>query len=563
MPDHTQNSTQENLRLQAALAHHQAGRLQAAQDIYETLLRHNPEHAEALHHLGLVALQRGRLQDAVTLISRASSLRPDEPTVWGNLGVALNSAGKPQQATACLRKAVSLKPDYAQAYSSLALALRALDRLEEAEACARQAVRLTPEEPDALNNLGLILRELGHQQEAESTLRKATELAPEHASAFNNLGLILQDAGRLEDAERVMRLSISLQPDTADFHNNLALLLQDMGRWKESADSARRAIGLAVQHAGAKTNLALALLSSGDYETGLPLYEQRFGVRENRLTLPPAIAAAVRERPAWQGEDVAGKTLLILCDQGHGDNLMMMRYLPLLAKQGAVRIKVVCNPALARIFAALRAPCEAIPWHKTATPGQFDLHCPMMSLPQRFGTRIGSIPNAVPYVHPNDADILAWRARTDSLQGLKVGIAWAGNPTLRTDARRSVPPEALQPLLQVEGVCFISLQKNALHRGMPGSGMHNWMDECRDFYDTACLVSSLDLVISADTAVAHLAGALGRPVWMLNRYESEWRWMLEREDSPWYPTMRVLRQPDSGNWAGLCKRATEELMALI
>jgi glycosyl transferase family 9 (putative heptosyltransferase) len=300
-------------------------------------------------------------------------------------------------------------------------------------------------------------------------------------------------------------------------------------------------------------------------ETGLGLLESRLepGALDDPAYEGMQAAVGRMETPRWQGEPLPGKTLLLWADQGMGDCIMMMRYLPEVKARAAGRIVVQCPLALERMFRAMPEVHDVI--GPVGVPGVLDRQCPIMSLPFVFGTRLGTIPHKVPYISiPGDLDE-QWRARLASVAAPRVGLAWAGRKGLPRDELRSVPLRRFAALFDIPGVRFVSLQKGEEARQIRDTGckIHDLMDQANDLLDTAALLRQLDLVISVDTSVAHLAGALGKPVWLLNRLESEWRWMLEREDSPWYPTMRIFRQDALGDWDAVIARVATALRALL
>jgi hypothetical protein len=308
-------------------------------------------------------------------------------------------------------------------------------------------------------------------------------------------------------------------------------------------------------------------LLHGDYETGLQLLESR--LEPDALDDPAydGMRAATRgmmETPRWRGEPLPGQTLLLWADQGMGDSIMMMRYLPEVRRRTGGRVIVECQPPLERIFRAMPEVNEVV-LTGTAASRDFHLQCPMMSLPFVLGTRLATIPDRVPYIPVPDDLVDRWRGKLGRIGAPRVGLAWAGRPALPKDALRSVPLRRFAPLFDTPGVNFFSLQKGDEARQVRETAwkIHDFMDEAGDLLDTAALVGHLDLVISVDTSVAHLAGALGKPVWLLNRLESEWRWMLEREDSPWYPTMRIFRQHSLGDWEPVILRVASALRAFV
>jgi len=473
----------------------------------------------------------------------------------------LQRLGDLDQAVSCYRKAVALTPDYAEAHNNLGSALRELGKPAESEACVRRALQLKPDYAEAHNNLGCALRDLNRPEEALTCYAKALQLNPAYAEALTNQGNTLRGLGRLEEAQACHHQALALEPDNAVAHTNLGVTLQDQGKYDEALACFRKALELEPDIAATHWNLALVLLLRGELSEGLARYEKRFSGGDNsEFVTAHETLSKLSVKPRWQEENLQGKTLLLWTEQGLGDNLMMLRYLPLLKEKGAGKILMSCQPALTRIMQNIPAVDRVIGNGTPLPLDDFDCHCPMMSLPYVFGTRLETIPNTVPYLHVPPAMAAKWSQRLATIKDMKVGLVWAGSKTQKKDFLRSIPFKDLASVLAVPGVQFISLQKGETENH---GALLDWMAECEDFLDTAALVQQLDLVISVDTAVAHLAGALGRPVWLLNRFESEWRWMLEREDSPWYPTLRIFRQPALHDWGSVIQRVAEELKKTV
>ncbi|HTP96296.1 MAG TPA: FkbM family methyltransferase, partial [Burkholderiales bacterium] len=449
--------------------------------------------------------------------------------------------------------AIEIDPQHADAQRGLGDALLAHDEVEQAIEVYRRLIAQCPDHSDAHCHLGVALKRLGQLDEAIACYRCAIVLDPANAIACTNLGNALEAADRYTDAEAAYCRALALAPDNAEAHNALGLTLYRMGRVDDGIAELRRAIALKPDHVNAHTNLGLALLTRGDLAGGWPEYEWR-------LDMPDADEPErVFRQPRWTGQDLGGKSLLVHFEQGLGDTLQFVRYVPVLARRG-IGASLACQPELRRLLAKMPGARGVI------TTGdklpRFDFRCSLMSLPLRLGTDLDSIPSEVPYLHADPALAQAWRERLSS-PAFKVGLAWAGKPSYRADRRRSIPLAAFAPLAAVAGVEFHSLQKGSgaeqARNPPPGLALIDHAGELSDFADTAALVAHLDLVISVDSAVAHLAGAMGKPVWLLCRYESEWRWMHGREDSPWYPTMRIFRQFLPGNWDDVMARVARVL----
>lgn len=554
--------------LEQAMEHHRAGRLQQAADAYRAVLTANPENADALHLLGVVEFQGGRYEQAAERIARSLALAEPNPAAHSNLGAVRAAQGRLEDAVRCFRRALELQPAHPNALLGLANAQHALGHAEEALALLRRALTIRPDFAEAHSDLGNILRELGRAEESAASCRAALALQPGLAEAHSNLGNVLDDAGRTEEAIACYRQAVALKPSFAAARANLGNSLMSIGELREAGEHLREALRLDPALARARFAQANLALLQGDYEAGLPLYEARFdaGAVSGMYAGLRARAAAFRGTPQWRGEAGAGRTLLVWTEQGLGDSLMMLRYIALLKARGFARVVVYCDRELERIVRTIAQVDEVIARGEAPPPLQgIDLHCPVMSLPFAFATRLESVPRQVPYFFVPDALQRAWAQRLPGAPAVRVGLVWSGGWRYPRNAQRSVQFAQYAPLLASAGVHFVSLQQGDPAAQLAGSGaaVIDWMDECRDLIDTAALVSQLDLVISVDTAMAHLAGALGKPVWMLNRFESEWRWLLAREDSPWYPTMRIYRQPAPGRWDEVIARVAAALPGFV
>lgn len=504
--------------LQEGLAHHRAGRLDDAAALYREALRQQPREAEALRLLGAIAQARGEHENAAAL----------------------------------LRQALALRPRLAYGHNDLGNALAALGRLDEAEAAWRAAVDCEPDFFEARGNLGHRLAAKGDWQAAAVQYQAAARLKPLDANTHNNLGAALYYQGRAAAAAERFRSALSLQPDFAAAHANLGAALAQQNRHAEAIAELRRAVALAPEDTGAHVNLALSLLALGQFAEGWREYEWR-----RRMPEGPRRTAL----PQWRGEPLAGRRILLLPEQGFGDTIQFMRYAAAVAAAGGRAVLEV--PAeLARLAASLAGPEEVVA--AGGAEPQCDLAAPLMSLPLAFGTSLAAIPAATPYVTADPGAVARWRVRLAPLPGLRVGLVWAGSRrreqpgAAAVDRRRSMALADFAPLAALGGVSFVSLQKGeaAAEARSPPAGLEiaDWTGELADFADTAALLSALDLVVSVDTAVVHLAGALGRPVWLLSRFDGCWRWLLDRPDSPWYPSLRQFRQARPGDWARVVDR---------
>jgi tetratricopeptide (TPR) repeat protein len=503
----------------AALQHHQAGRLAEAERQYRRVLATSPRHADSLHMLGMVEHQKGRFAPAITLITQAIALNPAAAPYHFNLGRACEDAGRLEEAADAYRRAVALWSDNPDAHANLGNVLQALGQLDEAAGCFRAAIALEPGFAEAHTNLGNALRDLGQLDEALASGRRAVELAPGFAEAHSNLGATCARLGHQEEAMTCYRRALELQPGLAEAHNNLAM----------------------------------ALLARGEMAAGWEEYEWRWQTRR----MAPGRRAFTQNQ--WQGEPAPGQVVLLHAEQGLGDTLQFCRYARLVAARG-LRVVLEVQKPLVPLLSGLKG-VEAVVARGDALP-RFDLHAPLLSLPRLFGTREGTIPGETPYLHADAAVAAQWRQRLEAAAGpgKLVGLAWAGSPELAADRQRSMAPELLAPLFAVPGVKFVSLQKSgpAAPADFP---MLDFMSGMDDFADTAALVANLDLVISVDTAIAHLAAALGKPVWLMNRFDPCWRWLAGRRDSPWYPNLRLYNQSQPDGWAPVVSAIAQDLGA--
>lgn len=572
-----------------AMRDHQAGRIAAAEAVYQQILEAAPEHPEAMRLLGLVATQRGQHQRAYELIRRAIEIRPT-PLHYQNLGMALDGLNRQDEAAASYRHAIELDPHLIDAHLNLGNLHRARGELDAALAAYRRVLEIAPNNAAAFNNLGNIYTQQNKKAEAlecyraavrakpdfalahynlssafqesgqfDAALyhcRRATELAPSNAEAHNSLGFLLAHHNRAAAAKESYRRALALRPNYALAHNNLGVTHFNEGEPREALLCYDRAVAAKPDYAAAHLNRSLANLLLGKFAEGWPEYDWRWKLPG----VPPPPAGL--DRPFWRGAPLNGARILLSGEQGLGDALQFVRYAPMVAARGG-RVLLQIKPPLRRILATAPAVEEVVTIDEP--PPAFDAHCPMLSLPVAFGTELATIPAPVPYLFADPQAVAMWRTRLGA-PGLRVGLVWAGWSGHNRDRRRSLSLAALAPLASVMGVRFVSLQKGppAVQTVQPPEGMDivDLTAELDDLADTAALVAALDLVIAVDTSVAHLAGAMGKPVWILLPYAPDFRWLLDREDSPWYPTARLFRQPVADAWASVIARMTGDLHRL-
>jgi Flp pilus assembly protein TadD len=504
--------------LQDAVRSHREGRLDEAARGYERILKASPKHADALHLLGLIAHQRGEHGRARALIGKALRSSPQSAIYRNSLGSVLLAIDKPDDARAVLSEAVRRAPSYPEAWNNLGNALTRLGRWREAADAYERAIGLRPGYVEALSNRGQALRAQGRLDEAHGSLKSALGANPRYLSARVNLGLVLDDMGRHEDALAVYDEALALWPEDATLRANRAVLLLRLGRFEE----------------------------------GWREYEWRWRV-PGFATLPPAFA-----EPAWDGADLAGGRLLIYAEQGLGSAIQFARFVPLAAAR-AGRTIVQCPRPLVRLFRRAWSGTDGSRVEvveKDAPLPDFDAHAPLMSLPHLLGTTLATIPWPGAYLRVEGGALATWQARLAHLPRPRIGLAWAGNPGHGNDHNRSMPAERLAPLVAAGGASFVSLQVGAGAgvAAFAAGAVFDAAPHLADFAETAAAIAALDRVISVDTAVAHLAGALAAPCWLLLPHAPEWRWLCDRDDSPWYPTLRLFRQRRPGDWDGLVAR---------
>jgi len=524
------------------------GRHQEAEAVFRQASQLKPYDGEILNNLAVSLASQRRHGEAEDVLQRALKLLPDDAELHFNLANTLRSLGREANAEVHFRRALSLRKNYGVAWVNLGDLLLSQNRLDEAENCFRNALEAVPGLAEGRNGLAAALRNRNRLGEAEEVLRALLVEKPGFAEGWNNLGVVLNDAWRLEEAEYCFRQALTLRPDYAIAWNGLGSVLMDSKRTEEAKSAYLAAIAAEPDYPHAHWNLGILLLTLGDFAHGWPEYEQRLR-RPEAAHIYAGYAA-----PLWQGESLQGKTILLHAEQGLGDTLQFIRFAAQVAQQ-AEKVVVECQPGLKRLLATVSgvagvyAKGEALPPH--------DVRCPMMSLPYRLGVNsVADIPADIPYLAAEPSAVASWRERLQPLPGLKVGLVWAGDPrkydpeSNRIDQRRSLNLEAFEPLFALVGVSYVSLQKGeaSAQVGAYESRVADWMGEIGDFADTAALAACLDLVIAVDTSVAHLAGALGKEVWLLSRFDGCWRWMLERSDSPWYPSLTLFRQTQPGNW---------------
>jgi tetratricopeptide (TPR) repeat protein len=540
--------------LRDGVALQQQGRLREAEKIYTRVLKAVPEQFDALNLLGTVKAQRGQAGEAYRLITAALRVNPRAPDAWVNLGMVLHALKRDQEALESFDEALALKPGDVDALYQRGNALMALGRAQDALGTFDQALALMPRHPQARLDRGLALAALGRHQGAAAEFEAALALSPRNPAAHYNHGISLFSLGRYADAVAAYDRALSIAPDHVKAWNNCGLALQALNRHAEALASYARALELQKDYADAHFNQALALLTIGEFRRGFEKYEWRW----RRGGMPPGRAYG---RPLWLGEyPLERRTILLHAEQGLGDTIQFARYVPMLARAGA-KVLIEVQPQLKALLgqldgtAAVTARGERLP--------AFDVHCPLGSLPLALKTEPATIPSAHCYIGADAAHMAKWRPRLDAVGRPRVALAWSGNPQHMNDRNRSIPLSLFAPLWSTGAVHFVCVQRELregdaelLAREPRVTQLGTELD---DFADTAAVLALVDLVITVDTSVAHLAGAMGRPVYILLPFSPDWRWTLAGESSRWYPTARLFRQPSLGDWDSVIERLRGEL----
>lgn len=537
-------------------AYQAVGQLENAIASYKHAIALNPNDADIHSNLANSLRKSKRTDEALISYKQATILMPLNAELHNNLGAALQEQGKFGEAILSYRQAITLNPKFAKAHNNLGTTLRKEHKIEDAIKCFSDAIKLNPDYAEAYYNLGSALHTSSRFDEAIDAFKKAIIIKPHYAKAHYNLGNTLMEQNNFDDAVTSYRQAITIKPDYVIAHNNLGTILQEQGKIDKAVESYSHAIRLKPDYAEAHLNKALASLLNGDLKNGWQEYEWRLRTKgyEHRDF----------NHPMWDGKPLNGKTILIHTEQGFGDTIQFMRYLPMVQAQGG-RVIFEC---LQNLICLLKSSIgfdkiiEKKPTGKLSE--EFNVHVPLLSLPGLFNTALDTIPSDVHYIAADSALIEQWRLRFKDDHKCKVGIVWAGNPNHTKDRTRSCSLSDFATLAGIPGFSFYSLQK-----GSPSIEADKWPggekiikldNEINDFADTAAIIANLDLVISVDTVVAHLSGAMGKPVWTLLPFVPDWRWLMNRTDSPWYPSMRLFRQTQSNDWAGVLVQVKDELI---
>ena len=512
-----------------------------------------PHQAEAHYRRAGTLKDEARFAEALAAFDNAIALKPDYAQAHNGRGIVLAHVNRFAEAVGSFDRAIALKPDYAEAYNNRALVLQDLGQFDEALTSLDRAIALQPDNARAHNNRGMVLHGLRRDEEALAGHDTAIALKADYAEAHYNRGIVLQELGRLDDALSSLDRAIALKPDYAAAHNNRGTVLLGLSRLDEALAAYDAAIALTGGFAEAYLNKSYCLLQMGRYEEGWRLHEWR------KKTERP-VGHRSFPQPAWLGrEDIANKTVFVHWEQGFGDTLQFCRYANLLRARGATVIMSVQEPLnrlIGRSMPDIRFPRNDV------LPGTFDYHCPLLSLPLAFGTTLQNVPAAVPYLFADDERRTIWKARLPPPTKPRIGLAWSGNAKQKNDFNRSIGLAALAPILPIDAH-WISLQKEVRDIDRPllerFDQISHYGELLSDFSDTAAVIADLDLVVTVDTSVAHLACAMGKPVWILLAFTADWRWLVDRDDCPWYPTARLFRQHAPHAWDGVVGRVLTAL----
>ncbi len=538
-----------------ALVCFNAGQFDHAVEWAARAIRIDPR-PDYLTTLGTALLNAGRRDEAASVFDKAVQLKPEDAGLWSNLGDALVAVGRCAEAILCFRRTFELDPQRGNAAFKAGGLLREMGQHDEALACFDASSRLQPGHSPTLQLRALTLDALGRHEEALHDNLRAAELEPDNPAVLNGVGYDLMQFGRHAEALRWLDRALQVQPDYVKAIHNKALSLFQLNRLDEARVVFERLMDVDGQNPEAIWDFALLQMITGDFEAGWAGREARFNLPSVTVRYPQF------DQPRWHGhEPLEGKTVLLYADEGIGDSIQFARYAPMVAQLGA-RVVLVVEQAVRPLLTDLSGVAACLSKSDPLPP--FDFHCPICSLPLAFRTRLNTIPAARSYLPaPSPDRILTWDERLGAHDRLRVGLVWSGNPNHSNDRNRSMPISVLMPLMDVDAT-FISLQRDprqADRTALANSGIVDLTSYLTDFVETAALVSCLDLVITVDTSVAHLAGGLGRPTWILLPFAPDFRWLTERSDSPWYPSVRLFRQTETRDYADVIARVRSELLS--
>ncbi len=526
---------------------------------YDKALSIRPDHAKALHNRGLSLHQLRNFEQALASYNKALAIPPAYAEAMYSRGTTLKELKRYDEALESYDGALVIQPNNADAHINRGNVLKALKRFDEALASYDRALASRPNYVEALSNRGLVLHETKSFEQALKCYDQALAVQPDHAEVLYNCGNTLRELNRFEEALAYYDKALASRPDFAGALFNRGLTLHDLGRFEEALLDYSQASAAKPDLVDVHFNEAICRLLIGDFDRGWEKYEWRWQSNQTGATKRNFV------QPMWLGhDDIADKTILLHTEQGFGDTIQFCRYVRLVAEK-TPNVFLEVQPPLKRLLSGVKgarivlARGEPLP--------HFDMHCPLLSLPRVFATRLETIPADEPYLSASTTHSKKWGLKLLKSRSIRVGINWAGNPNFRGDPNRSIGLSPMLPLLSCHGVKFFSIQKDLrvgdLEVLRDNPHITHLGEQIETFEDTAAIISSLDLVISSDTSVAHLAGALGKPVWILLQYVPDWRWLLEREDSPWYRTARLFRQDETRAWGGVIARVRDALRNFV
>lgn len=549
-PDYAEAYCNRGLALQGL------NRLEEAITNYNQAINFNPQYVEAYTHRGLAFYNLNQMEAAVSSYNQAITLSQNPAKLLSIRGVALQALGQIEAAITDFNIAITLEPDFAEAYSNRGIALQELNQLNAALTSHNQAIALNPDSTKFYSNRGATFQALQQMDAAINDFNRAIDLDPNSAEAYSNRGTVFQALNQPDAAIASHNQAITIRPDYAEAYCNRGSAFHALNQLDAAIASYDQAIALAPNHAEAHANKSMALLLSGDFFHGWPLYEWRWKNKKNRLI------ERHFSQPLWLGEEpLNGKKILLYAEQGLGDTLQFCRYAKLVANLGA-KVILEVHPSLFNLLEHLDGVSELV---KLGDPlPHYDYHCPLLSLPLAFKTDIRSIPHATLQLQNKANKLAYWAEKLGSKTSARVGLVWSGSATHVNDHNRSIILSELVRHLPAN-LQYVSLQKEVRevdHDALKGSNILYFGDELHDFVDTAAICEQVDVVVSVDTSVAHLSASLGRPTWLLLPFSPDWRWLLNRDDSPWYPSMKLYRQESIGNWESVLAKLHRDLNQL-
>jgi predicted O-linked N-acetylglucosamine transferase (SPINDLY family) len=582
---------------QIAMQYHQMGDFSQAETFYRRILQHEPNHPDALHFLGILFYQQEQYETAIELVTKAIKHCPTASAMYCNLGLVFQALGKLDASIENYQKAISLQPDYSEAYFNLANALQMYGKLDSAIENYQQAIALKPDfamayyelgniysqqnnfesaglnyqqavscKPDyaeAYHNLGAAFKAQGQLEKAIDNFQLAISLKPDYAEAYNNLGIIFKEQMKLDMALENIQRAIFLKPDYAEAYNSLAATLQEQGNFEAALQNYQQALSLNPDNPITRINLGLLLLSLGRFKEGLPYWEARYDPSlKNSYSISPSF-----QFPRWQSEPIRGKSLVIWSEQGYGDEIQFYRYVTILKAQGVRHITWICKEPLKELFLTLKAVDTVLTQKESLAIAHHDYWTYALSLPLQCETTLDNIPATTPYLYANPVRVKKIAAELSTVKEFKVGICWKGSSIHKNDKNRSPGIDAFKTLFAISGIKFFTLQPDTREEFICAAGK-SAMDigheiDQSNFGEAAALIMNLDLIITCDTSICHLAGALNKPVWIVLPFLADWRWLIAREDSPWYPTAQLFRQSDKKNWNAVFEHVKCNLKELV